>query len=79
MTGHGRHRRPADAARHRCRLLTPVHKLARGDILPAAVLAGQYEVSVQVTRNALAMLAANRYVSRSGAFRSYSVCWQAGA
>jgi len=36
-------------------------------------------VSVQVTRNALAMLAANRYVSRSGAFRSYSVCWQAGA
>ena len=51
----------------------------RGDILPAAVLAGQYEVSVQVTRNALAMLAANRYVSRSGAFRSYSVCWQAGA
>jgi DNA-binding GntR family transcriptional regulator len=51
----------------------------RGDILPAAVLAGQYEVSVQVTRNALAMLAANRYVSRSGAFRSYCVCWQAGA
>jgi len=36
-------------------------------------------VSVQVTRNALAMLAANRYVSRSGAFRSYCVCWQAGA
>jgi len=51
----------------------------RGDILPAAVLAGQYEVSVQVTCNALAMLAANRYVSRPGPFRSYIVIWPAGA
>ena len=51
----------------------------RGDILPAAVLAGQYEVSVQVTCNALAMLAANRYVSRPGPFRSYSVIWPVGA
>jgi hypothetical protein len=25
------------------------------------------------------MLAANRYVSRPGSFRSYSVIWQAGA
>ena len=51
----------------------------RGDILPAADLASQYKVSVRVTCSALAMLAANRYVSRSGAFRSYCVCWQAGA
>ena len=51
----------------------------RGDILPAADLASQYKLSVQVTYNALAMLAANRYVSRPGAFRSYRVIWQAGA
>ena len=38
----------------------------RGDILPAAQLASQYKVSVRVTCNALAMLAANRYVSRPG-------------
>ena len=51
----------------------------RGDSLPAAELASQYEVSVRMTRSALAMLAANRYVSHPGAFRSYSVIWQAGA
>ena len=51
----------------------------RGDSLPAADLAGQYTVSVRVTCNTLAMLAANRYVSRPGPFRSYSVIWQAGA
>ena len=49
-----------------------------GDILPAADLASQYQVSVRVTCNALAMLAANRYVSRPGPFRSYRVSWQAG-
>jgi hypothetical protein len=42
-------------------------------------MAGQYEVSVRVTRCALAMLAANRYLSRPGSFRSYSVIWPAGA
>jgi len=51
----------------------------QGDILPATELASQHKVSVQVTCNALAMLAANRYVSRPGAFRSYSVIWHAGA
>jgi len=51
----------------------------RGDSLPADELASQYTVSVRVTCNALAMLAANRYVSRPGAFRSYRVSWQAGA
>ena len=51
----------------------------RGDSLPAADLAGQYKVSARVACNALAMLAANRYVSRPGAFRSFAVIWQAGA
>jgi DNA-binding GntR family transcriptional regulator len=51
----------------------------RGDILPAADLAHEYTVSIRVTCSALAMLAANRYVSRPGTFTSYSVTWQAGA
>ena len=51
----------------------------RGDILPAAGLAGQYTVSVRVTCNALAMLAANRYLSRPGPFSSYNIIWQGGA
>ena len=50
----------------------------RGDTLPAADLASQYKVSVRVTCNALAMLAANRYVSHPGPFRSCAVIWQAG-
>ena len=36
----------------------------RGDILPAADLAHEHKVSIQVTYNALAILAANRYVSQ---------------
>lgn len=48
-----------------------------GDVLPAAALAQEYRVSVRVTYNALAMLAVNRYVSRSEAFTPYSVLWQA--
>jgi DNA-binding GntR family transcriptional regulator len=51
----------------------------RGDILPAADLAGQFKVSVRVACNALAMLSANRYVDRPEPFRSHSVIWQAGA
>ena len=49
----------------------------QGDTLPAADLAHEYNVSIRVTYSALAMLAANRYVSRPGAFTSYSVIWQA--
>lgn len=52
-------------------------KYHRGDILPAADLAHEHNVSVRVTYAALAMLAANRYVDRPGAFTSYSVIWQA--
>jgi DNA-binding GntR family transcriptional regulator len=51
----------------------------RGDSMPAAELAGQYKVSMRVTCNALAMLAANRYLSRPGPFSSYNVIWQGGA
>jgi DNA-binding GntR family transcriptional regulator len=50
----------------------------QGDILPAADLAREYNVSMRVTYSALSMLAANRYVSRPGAVTSYSVIWHAG-
>ncbi len=49
----------------------------QGGILPAADLAHEYNVSIQVTYSALAMLAGNRYVSRPEACTSYSVIWQA--
>ena len=52
-------------------------RLAR--VLRDKIESGQYKVSIRVTGNALAMLAANRYVSRPGPFKSYSVIWQAGA
>lgn len=45
--------------------------------LPAADLAAEYGVSVRVARVALEMLAANRYVSRTGTFAPYHVSWQA--
>jgi DNA-binding GntR family transcriptional regulator len=49
----------------------------QGDIFPAADLTHDYRVSIRVTYCALAMLAANRYVSRPGAVTSCSVIWQA--
>jgi DNA-binding GntR family transcriptional regulator len=48
----------------------------RGDALPATGLAREYGVSVRVTWNALAMLAANRYVTCPKIFSPYSVTWQ---
>ena len=48
----------------------------RGDPVPAADLAREHGVSVRVARSALAMLAANRYVSCPRAFRPYSVTWE---
>jgi DNA-binding GntR family transcriptional regulator len=51
----------------------------RGDVLSAADLARKHGVSIKVAWSALAMLAANRYVTRPGNFNSYSVTWQAGA
>jgi DNA-binding GntR family transcriptional regulator len=52
-------------------------KYQPGEILPAADLAHEHRVSVRVVRNALAMLAANRYVHLPGNFRSYQVTWTA--
>jgi DNA-binding GntR family transcriptional regulator len=54
-------------------------KYQRGDVLPATDLAHEHGVSIKVARRALAMLAANRYITRPGNFSSYSVTWQAGA
>ena len=50
-------------------------KYHRGDILPAADLAHEHRVSVRVAWNALAMLAANRYVDLPEDFKSYQVTW----
>jgi len=50
------------------------HKL--GDTLPATDLAQEYGVSIRVAWHALAMLAANRYVSRTGHFDPYRVTRQ---
>jgi DNA-binding GntR family transcriptional regulator len=47
----------------------------RGDALPAADLAHEYGVSVRVTWNALAMLAANRFIGLPGDFKSYRVIY----
>jgi DNA-binding GntR family transcriptional regulator len=49
----------------------------RGDVLPGADIAHEYEVSIRVTYAALAMLAANRYISRPAGLGSYRVIWQA--
>ena len=48
-----------------------------GDPIPAADLVYAHKVSVGVARAALAMLAGNRYVTQTAAFRPYSVTWQA--
>jgi DNA-binding GntR family transcriptional regulator len=50
----------------------------QGDILPAADLTREYKVSIRVTYCALAMLAANRYISRPEAVTTCSVTWQTG-
>ena len=82
----GGHLRPADAPRHRRRLLAPVRQ-ARPDHprqdrvrrvparrpLPAAVLAHEHKVSMRVAWAALAMLAANRYLARPASFKPYHV------
>ncbi len=49
-----------------------------GDVLPAADVAQEHGVSVKVAWSALAMLAANRYVTCPGNFKPYRVTWQAG-
>jgi DNA-binding GntR family transcriptional regulator len=49
-----------------------------GDSLPSAIVAQQYGVSQRVVRQALAMLAANRYVHCVANFTPYSITWRAG-
>jgi DNA-binding transcriptional MocR family regulator len=44
-----------------------------GDLVPAARLAREHDVSVKVAWSALAMLAANRYLARTGPFDPYHV------
>ncbi len=51
----------------------------QGHPLPAAKLASEHAVSIRVAWHALEMLAANKYVHRSGSFSAYEVTWQAGA
>ena len=48
-----------------------------GDDLSSADLARQYEVSIKVVHQPLAMLAANRYIDRPGRFTPYRVTWNA--
>ena len=45
------------------------------DAVPAAGLAGVYSVSIRVAWAALAMLGANRYVSRVRGLKCYRVTW----
>jgi DNA-binding GntR family transcriptional regulator len=47
----------------------------RGDPVLSAGLAREHGVSMLVARTALAMLAANRYVGRSGSSGAYRVIW----
>jgi DNA-binding GntR family transcriptional regulator len=47
-----------------------------GDRLPAGPLTKEYVVSFDVTWNALAMLAANRYVGRPNRSVAYQVTWK---
>jgi DNA-binding GntR family transcriptional regulator len=49
----------------------------RMDALPAAGLTGAHGVSIRIAYAALAMLAANRYVSRPRGLKSYRVTWDA--
>jgi hypothetical protein len=50
----------------------------RGGVLPAIGLASEHTASLWGICCALAMLAANRYVSRPGIVTSCSITWQAG-
>lgn len=48
-----------------------------GDPMSAACLTREHTVSIRVAWNALAMLAANRYLARPGSFKPYHVTWDA--
>jgi DNA-binding GntR family transcriptional regulator len=59
----------------RAKIESGEHK--HGDPVPAADLAREHKVSIQVACAALAMLAANRYVARPSSFKAYHVTWDA--
>jgi DNA-binding FadR family transcriptional regulator len=48
-----------------------------GQRIPAASLMSEHKVSRQVTYATLAMLAANRYVTKQASFKPYQVTWDA--
>jgi DNA-binding GntR family transcriptional regulator len=48
-----------------------------GTSIPAASLMREHKVSKQVALNALAMLAANRYLDSPASSRPYRVTWEA--
>jgi DNA-binding GntR family transcriptional regulator len=50
-----------------------------GDPVPAARLVHEHQVSMRFAWAALAMLAANRYLTHPAAFRPYIVTWKAGS
>ncbi len=88
----GGHLRPADAGRHRRDYSPQYVKLARiirgkiesgeykhGDPIPAVALVHEHKVSMQVAWRALAVLAANRYLTRPAPFKPYHVTWDASA
>lgn len=49
----------------------------RGDLITAAVLSREHEISKRVAWAALAMLAANKYLARPASFKAYHVTWDA--
>jgi len=53
-------------------------KYNHGDPIPAADLVHEHDVSMRVACAALAMLAANRYVTHAATFQPYIVTWKAG-
>ena len=53
-------------------------KYQQGDALPSADMVREHGVSATVAWHALAMLAANGYIARTGAVSPYRVTWQAG-
>jgi DNA-binding GntR family transcriptional regulator len=48
-----------------------------GDPIPAVALVNEHKVSMQVAWRSLAVLAANRYLTRPAPFKPYHVTWDA--
>jgi hypothetical protein len=48
-----------------------------GDPIPAVALVDEHKVSIRVAWRSLAVLAANRYLTRPAPFKPYHVTWDA--